>query len=159
MSNYEVGTPPPHRNRDVIYRRSSIFLFIIFLGKGGGLRVTGLGMLGVRGLQKVATPTRSSRLGRIGVEKPNTFYFRKKKIGVPPTHRRKKDPDLFGGMRGGSNLVRRFLREVLPLAYFPDEKCNIRNTLHSKRLNKCYYIEKDKINASTFKKTSTKKKL
>ena len=118
-----------------------------------------LGMPGVRGLQKVTTPTRSSRLGRIGVEKSNTFNFRKKKMGLPPTHRRKKDPDLFGGMRGGSNLVRRFLGgEVLPLAYFPDEKCNIRNTLHSKRLNKCYYIEKDKINASTFKKTSTKKK-
>ena len=60
-----------------------------------------------------------------------------------------------GGMRCGSNLVRRFsVGEVLPLAYFPDEKCNIRNILHPKKLNKCYYIEKDKINASTFKKTS-----
>ena len=111
----------------MIYRRNSIFVFSIFLGKAGGLRVTGLGMLGVRGLQNVATPTGSSRLSRIGVEKPNTFNFRKKKMGVPPTHRRKKDPDLFGGMRGGSNLVRRFPGgEVFPQAYFPDEKCNIR---------------------------------
>ena len=48
-------------------------------------------------------------------------------------------------MRGISNLVRRFPGgEVLPLDYFPDERCNIRNTLHSKRLNKCNYNEKDK---------------
>ena len=118
----------------MIYRRNSIFLFSIFLGlfsiflgKGGRLRVTGLGMLVVRGLQKVATPTRSSRLRRIGVEKPITFNFRKKNMGVPPTQTRKNDPDLFGSKRGGSNLVQRFPGgEVLPLAYFPDEKCNIR---------------------------------
>ena len=81
------------------------------MARGGGLRVTGLGILGVRGLQKVATLTRKSLLGRIAVEKPNTFNFRKKKMGVPLTLRRKKDPDLLGGMRGGSNLVRRFLGE------------------------------------------------
>ena len=124
----------------MIYRRNSIFLFSIFLGKGGGLRVTGLGMPGVRGLQKVATLTRSSRLGR---SVSNTFNFRKKKMGILPTQRQKKDLYLFGGMRGGSNLVRRFPGgEVLPLAYFPDEKCNIRNTLHSKRQNKCNIILK-----------------
>ena len=90
----------------------------------------GLGVLGIRGLQKVATPTRSSRSGRIGFEKPNTFNFRKKKMGIPPNHRRKKDPDLLGGIRGGGNLVRRFPGgEVLPQASFPDEKCNIRNIL------------------------------
>ena len=156
-----IRLAPPPQSRDVIYRRNSIFLFSIFLSKGGGLRVTGLGMPGIRVLlKKVAAPTRSLRLGRIRVEKPTTFNFRKKKMGVPPTHRRKKDPDLFGGMRGGSNLVRRFPGgEVLPLAYFPDEKCNIRNTLHSKRLNKCYYIEKDKINASIYiQKDFNKKK-
>ena len=67
----------------------------------------------------------------------------KQKNGCTPNSQAKKT-GLLGVMRGGSNLARK-LRvsagvrfpggEVLPLANFPNEKCNTMNTFHAKRLN------------------------